>query len=185
MDALEETRKQCRDSITCIALSESFIVVSLAISLSINILMHVTCVITARTFYGVSAIYLSVSIIFLFSRIVCPPVLYIRLSRRGYPFIVAYESLFHVRVYPFSRNKSTVSRSSQATAWRAEWRGLFARPWVPKDLQDLAMLIKLSLTPLNRQTSVAVNTKTLSSYTFNYEWCGFSVARCHLIPFVP
>lgn len=31
------------------------------------------------------------------------------------------------------------------------------------------MLIKLSLTPLNRQTSVAVNTKTLSSYTFNYE----------------
>lgn len=35
---------------------------SLAISLSINILMHVTCVITARTFVGVSAINLSVSI---------------------------------------------------------------------------------------------------------------------------
>ena len=44
-----------------IAPSESFIV-SLAISLSINILMHITCVITARTFC-VSAIDLSVSII--------------------------------------------------------------------------------------------------------------------------
>ena len=45
----------------CIVLSESFIV-SLAISLSINILVHVACVITARTFVGVSAINLSVSI---------------------------------------------------------------------------------------------------------------------------
>lgn len=148
----------------CVVLSESFIV-SLAISLSINILMHVTCVITARTFLWCLSDR-SFRIDYFCSRgSSVRPVrsLHPSLSKRisgclSSPMNFLFSTSGCIRFleidlrFRVPRKQRLDAQSNAACSPAREF-----------DLEDLAMLIKLILTPLNRQTSVAVNTKTLFS----------------------